>query len=86
MRKFPREVDSKQIFSDEKIGSQTQKAPSDSICQKTYDTGTKNTEEDFEMELKRKFNGVFECHDYLDENNQPIVYEYSKTSLYCMTD
>jgi hypothetical protein len=35
---------------------------------------------------KRKFDGFFRFHGYLDDDGEVIDYEFSKTSLFCFTD
>lgn len=46
----------------------------------------RQAEEEY-WEAQREYNGVFNCHGgYVNEKGRHVRYEYSKTSLYCLTD
>ena len=45
----------------------------------------KKNEEEYYRDL-RKYKGVFIMHNYVDEKGKQIDYEYSKMSLFCLSD
>lgn len=45
----------------------------------------KNADDEY-YTIQRKFKGIFIMHGYLDEKGKVIDYEYSRTSLFCLTD